>query len=162
MLGLPAISAPHFWPSQISLVLLVLPSESLSPPVVIMRPSLSSVTVGYQRPWAVAVTSTNDSVPGSKIEVLGRPVNGISPWTPTTARAPYTFVPPLINTLPSCIIDMPLQNISQPTGIGVILPLAKSISAAPCGYCGPEGQPARVGGQLPEPETSRIFPVWSR
>ena len=51
------------------------------------------------------------------------------------------------------MIDMPLQNMSQPVGMVVILLVDKSISAAPCGYCGPEGQPASVGGQLPEPET---------
>src|SRR6202011_4339580 len=138
------------------------PSLSLSPPVVIMRPSLSSVTVGYQRPCAVGATSTNDSVPGSKIEALGRPVNGTSPWTPTTARDPYPLVPPLISTLPSCIIDMPLQNMSQLVGTMVILLADKSISAAPCEYCGPCGQPAWVGGQFPDPETMRTFPVWSR
>src|SRR3954470_10645762 len=82
MLGLPGISAPHFCPSQISLVLLFKPSVSLSPDVVIMLPSFSSVDVGYQRPCAVGVVSTKDSVLGSKIEVLTSPVNGISPATP--------------------------------------------------------------------------------
>ena len=28
-------------------------------------------------------------------------------------------------------------------------------------YGGPCGQPATMGGQFPEPATSRIFPVWS-
>ena len=47
---MPAISALHFCPSQISLVLLLLPSVPFSPEVLMMRPSFSSVAVGYQRP----------------------------------------------------------------------------------------------------------------
>src|ERR1700723_2271701 len=79
MLGFPGISAPHCCPSQISLVLLFVPSVSFSPDVVIMRPSFSSIRFGYQRPCAVGATSTNDPLEGSKIDALGGPVKGMSP-----------------------------------------------------------------------------------
>src|SRR5579872_247697 len=85
MLGLPGISELHCCPSQISLVLLLVPSESFNPDVVMMRPSLSSMRFGYHRPCAVGAMSTKDPLEGSKIEAFGRPVNGMSPWVPTTA-----------------------------------------------------------------------------
>src|SRR4029077_14699987 len=125
-----------------------------------MRPSFSSVMVGYQRPCAVGATSMNVSVEGSKTEAFGRPVNGMSAWGPTHASASELLVPPLIRTLPSCMTDIPLQNMSQLVGIVVMLSLVKSSSAAPCKYCGPCGQCACCGGQLPEPERMRILLVW--
>ena len=79
MLGFPGICVLHCCPFQISLVLLLVPSVSFSPDVVIMVPSFSSVRVGYQRPCAVGAMSTKDSLEGSKIDALGRPVNGMSP-----------------------------------------------------------------------------------
>ena len=79
MLGFPGICALQCCPFQISLVLLSVPSVSFSPDVVIMVPSLSSVRVGYQRPCAVGAMSIKDSLEGSKIDALGRPVKGTSP-----------------------------------------------------------------------------------
>jgi len=61
----------------------------------------------------------------------GSPSPAIAQPTPTTARAPYAFVPPFISTLPSGMIDMPLQNMSQAVGMLVILLMDKSSSAAP-------------------------------
>ena len=60
------------------------------------------------------------------------------------------------------MIDIPLQNMSQFIGIVVMLLLDKSTRAAPAEYCGPWGQPAFCGGQLPEPEMMSTFPVWRR
>ena len=57
--------------------------------------------------------------------------------------------------------DIPLQNMSHVMSMVLMLSLDKSRSAAPWGYCGPCGQPACCGGQLPEPDSMRIFPVWS-
>src|ERR1700723_1772320 len=79
MFGFPEISALHCWPFQISLVLLLVPLVSFSPEVVIMVPSLSSVRVGYQRPCTVGDMSMKDSLEGSKIDALGKPVKGMSP-----------------------------------------------------------------------------------
>ena len=59
------------------------------------------------------------------------------------------------------MIDIPLQNMSHVVSMVLMLLLDKSRSAAPCGYCGPCGQPVCWGGQLPEPDVIRIFPVWS-
>ena len=56
-------------------------------------------------------------VPGSKIEVFAKPVKGISPLAPLRQGDPYPLVPPLIKTLPSCMIDMPLQNMSHVVGM---------------------------------------------
>src|ERR1700686_1754763 len=79
MFGFPGISALHCCPFQISVVLFALPSVSFKPEVVMMVPSLSSVSVGYQRPCAVGAMSIKDSLEGSKMDALGRPVNGMSP-----------------------------------------------------------------------------------
>src|SRR6266851_4224223 len=88
ILGCPGISALQVCPSQISLVLLLPPSLSFSPLVVIMRPSPNSVMVGYQRPCAVEGALAKDSLEGSKIEVFGKTVKGMSPACPTLPSCP--------------------------------------------------------------------------
>ena len=51
-----------------------------------------------------------------------------------------------MSTLPSGMIDMPLQNMSQLVGMVVMLPVDKSISAAPCGILRTL-RAARLGGR---------------
>src|SRR5580658_4482402 len=79
ILGFPGICALHCCPFQISLVLLSVPSVSFSPDVVMIVTSLNSFRLGYHRLCALGAMSTKNSLEGSNIDALGRPVKGMSP-----------------------------------------------------------------------------------
>ena len=110
----------------------------------------------------MGATSTNDSVPGSNIAVLTKPVNGTSPCTPTTSRDPYALVPPLISTLPSCMIDMPLQNMSQPMGMVVIFLVDRYTAPRPADIAGLGDSPPASPDSCLNLEMMRTFPVCRR
>jgi len=52
----------------------------------------------------------NDSLAGSNIDVFAKPVKGVSPWAAHNGERSVTFGTPWIRTLPSCMIDIPLQK----------------------------------------------------
>ena len=60
------------------------------------------------------------------------------------------------------MIDMPLQNMSQPMGMVVICACKSNQRRALRVLRDLGGSPAAAAGQLPEPEIIRTFPVCSR
>lgn len=112
---------------------------SLNPENVITVPSARLVTVGYQRPCAMLVTSVMTSVAGSYTALRGSPKNGS-----------YAIVPPLMKARPSARITMPLQNMSHPTGRVRIVPAFGSQTAA---------WKLVTVGSFPDPETTSTFPL---